>query len=106
MPDVKSAVDKHLEHETCSSAKLNAAYATLDAIAEGGELHAGELTKTAGAPSEITTRIMRVVELYHWLASSGFWMASEPERQLAVEELSRPGQIAVVEMLDDDQDVG
>jgi hypothetical protein len=33
-------------------------------------------------------------------------MASEPERQLAVEEFSWPGHIAVVEMLDDDRDVG
>src|SRR5262245_60584182 len=65
MGDVKGAVDQHLKDEAGTGAKLQAADAALDPVAQDRELHAGELQEIAGAPCQITTRMPLAVELNH-----------------------------------------
>ncbi len=63
--DVERAIDQHGETQPGAGAKLQHPHASLDAVGEGHQAHAGELRQQAGALVDVALRQPLAVQFNH-----------------------------------------
>src|ERR1700734_2092337 len=105
--DIKGAIDQDFEDKARAGAELQAADATLEAVAQDRKLHTGELHETASAPCQITTCMPLAVELNHECLplTPPVTLSETVCVQFSVQEFLRAGNVALIQMLDDNWDV-